>query len=128
MGLGARVRFLGGQDDVRPVLWAADAFLAPALYDPYPNAALEALACGLPLVASTGCGVGELIEPGRNGFVHDALDVAALAGSLGEVLARRHDGMLREAARQAALPWSLEAAGRAMVALYAGLLAESRGS
>ena len=128
MGLGARVRFLGGQDDVRPVLWAADAFLAPALYDPYPNAALEALACGLPLVASTGCGVGELIEPGRNGYVHDALDVAALAASLGDVLARRHDWALREAARQAALPWSLEAAGRAMVALYAGLLAESRGS
>lgn len=128
LGLGARVGFLGGLADVRPLLWAADGFLAPALYDPYPNAALEALACGLPLIASTGCGVSELVIPGRNGQVHDALDIAGFAASLEELAARRDDPAPREAAREAALPWSLEAAGQAMVALYRSLLAESRAS
>ena len=62
------------------------------------------------------------------GYVHDALDVAGFAASLEDLVARRADPSLREAARQAALPWSLEAAGQAMVALYRSLLAESRAS
>jgi UDP-glucose:(heptosyl)LPS alpha-1,3-glucosyltransferase len=125
LGVAGRVRFLGGVDDVRPLLWASDGFLAPALYDPYPNAALEALACGLPLIASTGCGVSELVEPGRNGFVHDALDVAGIAGAIGRVAASGDDDAMRRAARASALPWSIEAAGQALVALYRRLLAES---
>jgi UDP-glucose:(heptosyl)LPS alpha-1,3-glucosyltransferase len=125
LGLADRVRFLGGLDDVRPVLWAADGFLAPALYDPYPNAALEALACGLPLIASTGCGVSELVDHGRNGYVHDALDVAGLADSIDRLVAPRAADTMRIAARDSALPWSIEAAGQALVALYRRLLAES---
>jgi UDP-glucose:(heptosyl)LPS alpha-1,3-glucosyltransferase len=125
LGVAGRVRFLGGLDDVRPVLWAADGFLAPALYDPYPNAALEALACGVPLIASTGCGVCELVEHGRNGFVHDALDIEGLADAIGRLVAQRATHAMRHAARESALPWSLEAAGQALVALYRRLLAES---
>ncbi len=53
LGVAAQVRFLGGVDDVRPLLWAADAFVLPTLYDPFPTAVLEALACGLPVVTST---------------------------------------------------------------------------
>jgi len=125
LGIESRVHFLGGIDDVRPVLWAADGFLAPALYDPFPNAALEALACGLPLIASPTCGVSELIEPGVNGFIHDALDVAALAGSIACLIARRADDAMRRAARASAMPWSLEAAAHALLMLYRQVLAES---
>lgn len=82
LGIGARVRFLGGQKDVRPFYGAADVFALPTLYDPMPNAALEALACGLPVVTSTTCGAAELIEPGVNGFVCDALSVDDLADRL----------------------------------------------
>jgi UDP-glucose:(heptosyl)LPS alpha-1,3-glucosyltransferase len=124
LGVAARVRFLGGLDDVRPVLWAADAFLAPALYDPFPNAALEALACGLPVIASPACGVSELIEPGRNGFVHDALDVPAIAASMARLAVERTDDRWRRAAREAALPWSLDAAAQSLLALYRQLLAQ----
>lgn len=73
-GIGGRVRFLGPQADVRPFLAAADAFLLPSWYDPFPNACLEALACGLPVIASTSTGTAELIRPGDNGAVCSAGD------------------------------------------------------
>jgi UDP-glucose:(heptosyl)LPS alpha-1,3-glucosyltransferase len=49
------------QTDVRPFYGAADVFALPTLYDPFPNAALEALACGLPLITTTTCGAAELV-------------------------------------------------------------------
>ncbi|MDO9224766.1 MAG: glycosyltransferase family 4 protein [Pseudomonadota bacterium] len=76
-GLRGRVRFIGPQEDVCPWYGAADAFVLPTLYDPLPNAALEALACGLPVLTSRKCGAAELIRPGVNGDVADALDRAA---------------------------------------------------
>ena len=125
LGVAAQVRFLGGVDDVRPVLWAADGFLAPALYDPFPNAALEALACGVPVIASPTCGVSELIEPGVNGFVHDALDVASIAAAMARLAAQRADEAKRRAARASAMPWSLERAASSLLTLYRQVLAES---
>lgn len=72
--LRGRVRFLGPREDVRPWYGAADAFVLPTLYDPLPNAALEALACGLPVLTSRKCGAAEVIQPGVTGEVADALD------------------------------------------------------
>lgn len=89
LDIGARVRFLGGQRDVRPYYGTADCFVLPTLYDPMPNAALEALACGLPVVTSTSCGAAELIESGFSGFVGDALDVPELARNIDAALALR---------------------------------------
>lgn len=86
LGLTGRVRFLGGQKDVRPYYGAADCFALPTIYDPMPNAALEALACGLPAVTSTTCGAAELIRHGINGHVCDALAVDELARHLDELV------------------------------------------
>ena len=91
LGLGDRVRFLGGQQDVKPFYGAADVFVLPTLYDPMPNAALEALACGLPTVTTTTCGAAELIQPGITGRVVAPLDSAALAVALDATLEGRHD-------------------------------------
>ncbi len=74
--LGKRMRFVGPQQDVRPWYGMADAFVLPTLYDPLPNAALEALACGLPVLTSRTSGAAEWIQPGVNGEVVDALDQA----------------------------------------------------
>ncbi|MCK4340368.1 MAG: glycosyltransferase [Phycisphaerae bacterium] len=49
---GPAVHLLGWRDDVGPILSAADAFLFPSLTEGMPNAVLEAMACGLPIVAS----------------------------------------------------------------------------
>ncbi len=68
MGLQGRVRFVGMQSDVRPYLWAAEAFVFPSSYEAFPLAALEAAAAGLPLIASPISGVDEFLRDGCNGL------------------------------------------------------------
>lgn len=82
LGLAERVRFVGAVSDVRPYYAAADGFVLATLYDPQPNAVLEAMACGLPVVTTRRCGAAELIEEGESGFVRDALDVAGIAEAI----------------------------------------------
>jgi UDP-glucose:(heptosyl)LPS alpha-1,3-glucosyltransferase len=120
-GIEERVRFVGAASDVRPYYAAADSFALPTLYDPFPNAALEAMACGLPVVTSTQCGAAELLREGESGFVRDALDVPGLAGALGRLdpgTALR----LGENARDAIAPLTPQAMAREYVDLYARLL------
>jgi UDP-glucose:(heptosyl)LPS alpha-1,3-glucosyltransferase len=82
LGLNDRVRFVGGVADVRPYYAAADIFALPTLYDPMPNACLEAMACGLPVVTSHTSGAAELITPGVEGFLTDALETPAIADAM----------------------------------------------
>jgi glycosyltransferase involved in cell wall biosynthesis len=58
-GLTRRVQFLGFTQDVRGVLWACDAIVAPARYEAYGLAAHEAVCCGLPAIVSENSGVAE---------------------------------------------------------------------
>jgi UDP-glucose:(heptosyl)LPS alpha-1,3-glucosyltransferase len=126
LGIAHRVRFTGAVSDVRPFLAASDAFVLPTLYDPFPNAALEAMACGLPVVTSTKCGAAEIVREGESGFVRDALDVGALAQCLDRLdpeTARR----MGEAARESIAHLTPEAMGREYLALYERLLAGKLG-
>lgn len=123
LGLFDRISFVGGVDDVRPFYAAADVFVLPTLYDPLPNACLEAMACGLPIVTSTRCGAAELITHGVEGFVVDALDTPAIADAIGAALASAMSNNqmgLNAAARVADLTPANMAAS--YVALYRELL------
>ncbi|MDR2244048.1 MAG: glycosyltransferase family 4 protein [Burkholderiales bacterium] len=126
LGVMWRVRFLGAVDVVKPVYGASDAFILPTLYDPFPNACVEALACGLPLFTSTGCGAAEWVTEGQNGWVRDVLDVPGYQAALKSWLVRREteDGCrsLRTAARATAEPCTLEAMAKALSVLYLRLI------
>ena len=78
-GLEDRVHFLGEQDQVLPLLSMADVFLLPSVQESFGLAALEAMACEVPIVASRVGGLPEVIEDGRDGFLHlpDELDEMA---------------------------------------------------
>ena len=78
LGCVNRVHFFGMQTSTLPFYQMADALLLPTLYDPFPNVILEAMACGLPVITTPTCGGSEFITQGENGYVCDALDVAAL--------------------------------------------------
>lgn len=121
LGNAGRVRFVGAVSDVRPYHAAADSFALATLYDPFPNAALEAMASGLPVVTTTRCGAAEILAEGETGFVRDALDVAGLA----EALARLDPASARRmgaAARDAAAPFTPQRMAREYLALYRRLL------
>lgn len=62
-GLERRVRLLGFQTDVRRVLYAGDALVAPTRYEAYGLAVQEAICCGLPAIVSRAAGVAERIPP-----------------------------------------------------------------
>jgi UDP-glucose:(heptosyl)LPS alpha-1,3-glucosyltransferase len=119
-GIASRVHFAGAQEDVRPWYGSADSFALASLYDPFPNAALEAMACGLPVIATPQCGTAELIEEGKNGFVVDALDIAALAERLARLDAATAHEMGRRA-RKRAEGLSLTAMAEQLLALYRSL-------
>jgi len=121
LGVDRRVRFLGGVSDVRPYHAAADAFVLATLYDPQPNALLEAMASGLPVVTTRTCGAAELLAEGVSGFVRDALDVDGLAGAM-ERLDPGSARRMGEAARAAVAAFTPEVMAAEYVALYRRLL------
>jgi UDP-glucose:(heptosyl)LPS alpha-1,3-glucosyltransferase len=125
LGVAPRVRFVGPQRDVKPYYGAADAFVLPTLYDPFPNAVLEALACGLPVVTSFKCGAAEIVSEARCGLVGDALDVRACAAYLGALLDRDERRRMGQAARTVAETLDLDRMSTAMLGLYDRLLAQS---
>jgi len=121
LGIGERVRFAGAVSDVRPYYAAADLFVLATLYDPQPNAALEAMACGLPIVTTRRCGAAELVVEGRSGYVVDALDVAGLAASI-ERLDPPSAAQAGLEARAAVEPYTPAAMAGEYLALYERLL------
>ena len=120
-GVASRVHFAGTQADVRPWYGAADAFVLATLYDPFPNAALEAMACGLPVLTTRQCGAAEIIDEGVNGFVVDALAVRDLAQRLARLAGPAAQEMGRRA-RERALGFSMEEMAGRFVSLYRGVL------
>lgn len=68
-GLGERVLFTGYRHDVAAVLDAADVLLHPSLYDAFPTALLEAMAAGVPVVATAVGGIPEAVAHGETGFL-----------------------------------------------------------
>lgn len=125
LGVTERVRFLGAQQDVRPFYGAADLFCLPTLYDPLPNAALEALACGLPVVTTTTCGAAELIRRGENGFVCPPRDVTALAAHLEALCRSDITPAMREAVCASVAALTPEAMAKRLLDLYQRMLKKS---
>ncbi|NHN28691.1 N-acetyl-alpha-D-glucosaminyl L-malate synthase BshA [Paenibacillus agricola] len=79
LGLLDRVTFCGKQDDVAQLLSLSDVMLLPSEKESFGLVALEAMACGVPTVASNTGGIPELIVHGESGFLADIGDVEQMA-------------------------------------------------
>lgn len=122
LGLTGRVRFAGGQKDVRPYYGAADALVFPTLYEPFGNVALEAMATGLPVITSTKSGSAEIVKPGINGYVCDALDLECLQQSMRQMLDRPRCQAMGRAARDTVEPMTLQRMSKNLFDFYGALL------
>jgi len=104
LGVKDRVEFLSKQLQVAPLLALADVFLLPSEQEGFGLAALEAMACGVPTVASDVGGIPELITPGEDGMLCPVGDTDAMTDACAALLgdADRYE-TVAGAARQTAL-------------------------
>ncbi len=102
-GLGDAVRFEGGTSDPAPYYRAADVFVQPSHFEALGNTALEAMASGLPVVASGVGGLADFCIDGQTALLHQPRSPESLADALERML------------RDAALRERLAAAGRQLV-------------
>ena len=127
--VAGQVSWLGGRDDVRPLYAAADCFILPTRYDPFPNTALEALAMGLPSIVGRRSGAAEILRPGAGGWVCEPGDVAGLAAQMHEVAraARAACGAdVESAARGTAEAYGIDDMAQELSRLYASLAGRVR--
>jgi N-acetyl-alpha-D-glucosaminyl L-malate synthase BshA len=104
-GLGADVRFLGKVDQVADLLRGGDLFLLPSQTESFGLAALEAMACGVPVIASAVGGLPEVVEQGESGFLAPPGAIDAMVKEATAILTdpARHARMRAAAAARAQL-------------------------
>lgn len=102
LGISHLVDAVGAQEEVLPLLSIADVFLLPSSQESFGLAALEAMACEVPVVASRIGGLPEVIEDGLSGYLHDPKDLEGMADSAVALLRdpRRHRTIARAARRR----------------------------
>ena len=89
LGVMGRVQFLGSFPDVQSVLGIADLFLLPSSQESFGLAALEAMACEVPVVAARAGGIPEVVEHGVTGILAEVGDVDAMAHAALSILRDR---------------------------------------
>jgi glycosyltransferase involved in cell wall biosynthesis len=121
-GLAGRVRFARMQRDVRPYLWASDAFVFPSSYETFSLATFEAAASGLPVVVTRLHGVEEFLRDGENGILVERTSEAVAEGIARVLALTPHERRaLGEQARRDIQRYSVENYVAAWREFYRGL-------
>jgi glycosyltransferase involved in cell wall biosynthesis len=122
--LGDRVSFLGMRLDVETIMAALDVFVLCSKSEGLSNTILEAMASGVPVVATDVGGAQELLEPGVHGLIVPPQDTAALAVAIAELVADHPRRAAMSAANRlrTTTEFSLEAMVRAYEELYVRLM------
>ncbi len=120
-----RVQFLPGRADLRPLLEQASLFALSSRHEAFPNVVLEAMAMGLPVVATKVGGLPELVIPGETGWLAPAGNAPALAAAMSQLLGdpKTRQAMGRAGRERVEQNFSLEAMIRRHEEVFESLLA-----
>lgn len=124
LGVEQDVRFLGRIENVAPLLSAADLYVLPTDRESFGLSALEALACGVPVLAYDVGGIVEVVQHGVTGSLRPVGDVDAMAADASAILqtSGRWETMSRAAAAHARERFSADQIVAQYEALYASVL------
>jgi L-malate glycosyltransferase len=114
--LNSDVFFLGKQDHIQDFLGLADLFLLPSDLESFGLAALEAMACEVPVIATNVGGVPEVVTNGVDGYLVDPRDVASAAKFAIQILSRADRG--REMGKQARIDARKKFCSNDVIPLY----------
>lgn len=120
--IAERCHFVGRQSEVAPLLRSADCLLLPSSWEGFPRTVAEAMACGLPVIATR---VGELptmVHNGVEGLLIPAGDVSTLAAAMQELTGRADRQAMGQRARQQASHWSTATHVASIASLYTAVL------
>jgi glycosyltransferase involved in cell wall biosynthesis len=113
------VTLAGQQDDINPYYGIADVFLLPSLSEGCPNVLLEAMAAGVPVVATAVGGVPEVVTSGRDAILVKKHDTAGMAAATAELLSnQRLRDRLISFAREIVLQKSPEAYFKSITSVF----------
>jgi UDP-glucose:(heptosyl)LPS alpha-1,3-glucosyltransferase len=119
LGIADRIHFLGHRSDPKDCYFAADYLVHPTFYDPCSLVALEALACGLPVITTRYNGASELLTPPDDGHViDDPHDSAALAAAMARMSDRGYMREASAAARATGNKWTFDHHYRALLDVF----------
>lgn len=123
--IGDRIRLLGSRDDIPDILSSSDAFFLPTRAEPFGIAIIEAMAAGLPVVASRVGGIPEILDDVAYGRLVEPDDQVGFAAALAEILSTPDNGRSMGVAGRASLANRFDKATLAgqLEAHYAALLA-----
>jgi len=129
LGMADRLRLSGLVGDVPAFLHELDVFVLSSSTEAHPNALLEAMACGLPCVATRVGGSPEVLEEGRSGILVEAEDPPALAEAVGRLAADRgeRDRLGQAGRRRACDHYNMDRMLVSYEALYTELAAAKGG-
>jgi UDP-glucose:(heptosyl)LPS alpha-1,3-glucosyltransferase len=117
-GLGAQFHLVGPVSDPVPYYAAADALILPTIYDPFPSTVIEALACGLPVVTTTGCGARDVAKRIDPALVCDVFDSVALVAAMHRAFELAAKASIPLAARKIAEEFGLDSMVERMLKVY----------
>jgi glycosyltransferase involved in cell wall biosynthesis len=128
LGLDDRIEFLGHRRDVHRILASLDLFVQPSLYEGFGLSLLEAMAAGLPVVASRIGGIPEIVDDGESGVLVPAGDPEGLAAAAVALLRdpQRARRLSETAAARARERHSISSEAAEIDALYTRILEGAR--